>query len=126
LVERRRRSTDPPDAVYDHDGFQFTLPGNLGTVSGKGWLSLIALFLIGIFTGSGLLIYMMSLSFREIRVEFQQLRVDHANYQKSVDYDMDRLACVLTLTLEERKEFARHGATWATICPYLMRDSGRP
>jgi hypothetical protein len=110
-----RRATDPDTVDYsgERDGFSVALPMNLGTIAGRGWVSIAALVLIGGMGTFGAVTYLGYTA-------FAGLQSDHKAQSRSDD----RLACIMSMSEDERRMFRLGGGHWSDWCPWLSNGSG--
>ena len=102
-----RRNDDPEDVDFseERNGFAWKLPLNLGTLSGKGWTSIVALMIVGSLLGTSAFAY----------IAWKGLE-DH----RSIIRSNDRLACIVSMTQDERTAFRKTGGHWSQWCPWLL------
>jgi len=102
-----RRNDDPEDVDFseERNGFAWKLPLNLGTLSGKGWTSIVALMIVGSLLSTSAFAY----------IAWKGLE-DH----RSIIRSNDRLACIVSMTQDERTAFRKTGGHWSQWCPWLL------
>lgn len=106
---RRRNDPDDVDFSDTRNGFSWKLPWNLGAFAGKGSVAIFALMVVGSLVTTAAFAY----------VAWKGLE-DHRAMMRS----NDRLACIVSMTTEERTKFRAGGGHWSQWCPWLMNGNG--
>jgi len=99
---------------HDDNGFELKLP--FGSLSGRGWISIVGLVIIGVFGSATGLIYINYKGFEDVKTILKTTTIEHNEVFKA----QERLGCIVSLTVEERTKLRLGGPTqWQNLCPWL-------